>query len=188
MRIHLTSKGEAPANKIIDIKGSTFIYPYNDMNVILGQGTVAKELLEFYPGLDYIFSLIGDGGLVSGTILAADSFGVHCKVVGTEPEIVNDAYRSLKTGKIEANENTDTIADGLKTQLGSLTFPIIQQNINKIITVSEQEIIHAMRIIWERMKIVIEASGAVVFAALLKEKSVYQNKKMDLYYRAEMWI
>jgi threonine dehydratase len=161
-------------------KGATFIHPSDDLNVIIGQGTAAKELLEVHPDLDYIFTPVGGGGLVAGTILAAKYFGHACKVVGGEPETMDDAYRSLQTGKIEGNTGNDTIADGLKTQLGEINFPIIKNNIEEIITVSEQEIITAMRLIWERMKIVVEASSAVALAAVLKKKPQYANKKMGI--------
>lgn len=176
---NLTAREQA-AEKIMKEKGATFIHPSNDLNVILGQGTAAKELLEIHPELDYIFTPVGGGGLVAGTILAAKYFGTSCKVVGGEPETVDDAYRSLKTGKIEGNQNNDTVADGLKTQLGDINFPIIKSNIEEIVPVSEQEIIAAMRLIWERMKIVVEASSAVALAALLKNKSRFQNKKIGV--------
>lgn len=171
---------EQAAEKIIEEKGATFIHPSDDLNVIIGQGTAAKELLEVHPDLDYIFTPVGGGGLVAGTILAAKSFGVSCKVVGGEPEIVDDAYRSLLTGKIESNQKYDTIADGLKTQLGDINFPIIKNNIDGIVTVSEQEIVDAMRLIWERMKVIVEASSAVALAALLKNKNRYTNKKIGV--------
>lgn len=171
---------EKAAEKIMEEKGATFIHPSDDLNVILGQGTAAKELLEVHPDLDYIFTPVGGGGLVAGTILSAKYFGLACKVVGGEPETMDDAFRSLQTGKIEGNQSNDTIADGLKTQLGEINFPIIKNNIDEIITVSEQEIIVAMRLIWERMKIIVEASSAVAFAAVLKNKPKYANKKIGV--------
>ena len=168
------------AKKIENEKGAVFIHPYNDMSVILGQGTCAKELLEEQPDLDYIFTPIGGGGLISGTILSAKYFGNNCKVVGGEPFEADDAYRSLLSGIIEPNATTNTIADGLKTQLGDINFPIIQQGVDKIIRVTETEIINAMRIIWERLKIVSEPSSAVALAALLKEKELYKNKSIGV--------
>jgi len=169
---------EQSAQKIVDDLGATFIHPSNDIHVILGQGTAAKELLEEHPDLDYIFTPVGGGGLVAGTILSAKCFGNNCKVVGAEPFEADDAYRSLISGTIEDNKMTNTIADGLKTQLGDINFPIIKENIEKIIRVEEKEIVDAMRLIWERMKIVIEPSSAVALAALLKEK--YYNKKIGV--------
>jgi Threonine dehydratase len=168
---------EATVDKIVKEKGCTFIHPSNDLNVILGQGTATIELLEDYPSLNYVFAPVGGGGLVAGTILAAKYFGSGCRVVGGEPATMDDAFRSLKAGEIDEYNNGETIADGLRTHLGDINFPIIKQDIEKITTVTEQEIIDAMRLIWERMKIVIEPSSAVAFAALLKEKDEYRGKK-----------
>lgn len=171
---------EEQAQKIVERIGATFIHPSNDMNVILGQGTVAKEMLELHPGLDYIFSPVGGGGLVAGTILATQHFSTACKVIGGEPRNVDDAFRSLESGKIESNSGGDTIADGLKTQLGTENFPIIHQGIDCIIRVEESEIISAMRLIWERMKLIVEPSAAVPFAALLKDKQAYIGKDVGV--------
>ncbi|RZS90584.1 threonine/serine dehydratase [Aquimarina brevivitae] len=171
---------EATALAIQKEKGATFLHPYNMKNVILGQGTAAMELLEDHPNLDYIFAPVGGGGLIAGTALAASHFSKGCEVVGTEPFEVDDAYRALQSGKLETNPTTNTIADGLKMALGDQTFPIIQQHVSKIIRVTEAEIIEAMRLIWERMKIIIEPSCAVPFAGLLKEKSTYANKKIGI--------
>ncbi|WP_047415820.1 pyridoxal-phosphate dependent enzyme [Cellulophaga sp. Hel_I_12] len=171
---------EAAANDIEQGKGATFIHPSNDMDVILGQGTAAMELLETNPDLDFIFVPVGGGGLVAGTILAAKYFGNNCKVIGGEPFEVDDAYRSLLSGRIESNSTTNTIADGLKTQLGDQNFPIIQEGIERIIRVTEQEIIDAMQLIWERLKIVCEASCAVPLASLLKEKELFKDKKVGI--------
>ena len=161
-------------------KGATFIHPSNDLDVILGQGTAAKELLEVHPNLDVIFTPVGGGGLIAGTAIAARHFGTDCKVIGGEPFEVDDAYRSLQSGVIESNTTTDTIADGLKTQLGSINFPIIQKNVERIIRVEEHDIIHAMRLIWERMKIVCEPSSAVALAALFKEKEAFKDKNIGV--------
>lgn len=161
-------------------EGATFIHPSNDMDVIIGQGTAAKELLEVQPDLDYIFTPVGGGGLIGGTALAAHYFGKDCKVIGGEPFEADDAYRSMISGKIESNTTTNTIADGLKTELGDKNFPIIKKHVHKIIRVTEDEIKDAMQLIWERMKIVIEPSSAVAFAALLKEKKSYKNRKIGI--------
>ena len=171
---------EATAARIQYEKGATFIHPSNDMDVILGQGTAALELLETHKDLDYIFTPVGGGGLIAGTALASHLFGNNCKVIGAEPFEVDDAYRSLLTGNIETNTSINTIADGLKTQLGDINFPIILQYVSKIIRVEEQEISNAMKLIWERMKIIIEPSSAVAFAALLKEKKEYAGKKIGI--------
>lgn len=166
---------ERTATEIVLEKGATFLHPSNDRNVILGQGTAAMELLEEYPDLDYIFVPIGGGGLISGTALAARYFGKNTQVIGAEPFEVDDAYRSFHSGKIESNVTTNTIADGLKTVLGDQTFPIILNAVERIIRVEEAEIVEAMKLIWERMKIVVEPSSAVALAALLRNKSEYKN-------------
>lgn len=171
---------EKMAEKIRKEKGATFIHPSNDDNVIHGQGTAAIELLEEHPELDYIITPVGGGGLLAGTALAAKYFSESCKVVGGEPKNADDAYRSLKSGKIEYNDEVNTIADGLRTFLGDRNFPIIKENVEQIILVEEDEIINAMRLIWERMKIIIEPSSAVAFAALLKEKEQFKNKDVGI--------
>lgn len=168
------------ADEITTAFGATFIHPSNNPNVILGQGTSALELLNEHPDLDAIWCPIGGGGLIAGTALAATHFSNHCQVYGGEPLEADDAYRSLISGKIETNITTNTIADGLRTQLGSHNFPIIKNHVKKIIRVSEIEIIEAMQLIWERMKIIIEPSSAVAFAAILKEKNSFKKQKIGV--------
>ena len=171
---------EAMADKVLGEKQAVFIHPSNDEQVIVGQGTAAMELLEDHPDLDYIIVPVGGGGLIAGTALAAHHFGNACQVIGAEPFAVDDAFRSLKSGKIESNETTDTIADGLKTQLGDKSFPIIHKHVDTIIRVTEKEIVNAMRLIWERMKIVVEPSSAVALAAVLSEKDRFADKKVGI--------
>jgi len=171
---------EASAKQIQEEKGATFLHPSNQDEVIFGQGTAAMELLEEQPDLDYIFTPVGGGGLLAGTALAAHYFSKQCKVIAGEPIEADDAYRSLKSGKIEMNATSNTVADGLRTHLGDRNFPIIQQYVEKIIRVNDDEIIHAMKLIWERMKIIIEPSCAVPFAALLRDKQDYKNKKIGI--------
>ena len=171
---------EATTRDVIDQKSAIYIHPSNDYDVILGQGTVSKELLENVPDLHCIVSPVGGGGLIAGNALAACYFGTNCEVIGAEPHEADDAYRSLKSGKIERNITTNTIADGLRTQLGDINFPIIQQQVKKIIRVEEHEIVAAMRLIWERMKIIVEPSSAVTLAAILKEKEVFEHKKVGV--------
>ena len=171
---------ERESDRIVKEHGATFIHPSNDDHVILGQGTACKELLELQPNLDYVVTPVGGGGLIAGTALAAHYFGNHCKTIGGEPFEVDDAYRSLQSGKIETNTTTNTIADGLKTQLGDRNFPIIQKYVNEIVRVTEEEIIAAMRLIWERLKIVCEPSSAVALAAVLKKKDDLANKKVGI--------
>lgn len=161
-------------------KGAYFIHPSNDRDVILGQGTAALELLQDYPELSYIFTPVGGGGLIAGTALAAHYFGHNCRVIGGEPFAADDAYRSLLSGQIEANETTHTLADGLRTHLGNLNFPIIKQHVHKIIRVEESEIVGAMKLIFERLKVVVEPSSAVALAALLREKTDFHNRKIGV--------
>lgn len=168
------------ADQIIAEKGAIFIPPFNDLQVITAQATCAKELLEEIENLNSIICPVGGGGLLAGTILAANFFGKHVKVYAGEPETVNDASRSIKSGKIESNQTTNTIADGLMTNLGELNFSIIQRGIEDIIEVSEEEIKSAMRLIWERMKIIIEPSSAVALAAILKNKDLFQGQKLGI--------
>ena len=170
----------AMAEKIQKETGATFIHPSNDDNVILGQGTACIELLEDHRDLDYVVVPVGGGGLIAGTALAAHYFGKACKVVGGEPFEVDDAYRSLQSGKIETNETANTIADGLKTQLGDINFPIIQKYVDSIVRVTEQEIVDALRLIWERMKIIVEPSSAVALAAILTANKNFQDKKVGI--------
>jgi len=148
--------------------------------MILGNATATIELLEDHPNLDFIFAPIGGGGLVAGTALAAEYFGTNCEVIGGEPFEADDAYRSLRSGKIETNKTTNTIADGLRTNLGDKNFPIIKELVTEILRVEENEIIDALRLIWERLKIIIEPSSAVPVAALLREKLKFQNKKIGV--------
>jgi threonine dehydratase len=176
---NLTAR-EATSQEIVQEHGATFIHPSNDDQVILGQGTACKELLEAYPDLDYVFTPVGGGGLIAGTALAAHFFGANCKVIGGEPFEVDDAYRSLKSGKIETNTSTNTLADGLKTQLGDRNFPIIQKHVDEIVRVTEEDIIAAMRLIWERLKIVCEPSSAVALAAVFKKQEKLSNQKVGI--------
>ena len=168
------------AKLIEENKGATFIHPYDNIDVIIGQATACMELLEEHPDLDAVFAPVGGGGLIAGTALAAHFFSEKCKTFAGEPFEVDDAYRSFYSGKIESNQTSNTIADGLKTHLGDLNFPIIQQHVEDIIRVSENEIIQAMKLIWERMKIVIEPSSAVALAALLSQKEKFKNKKIGI--------
>ena len=156
------------------------IHPYNDYKVIAGQATAAKELFEEIDNLDIIMAPVGGGGLLSGTALSSHYISPSTIVVAAEPAGADDAYRSFYQGKFIPSINPETIADGLLTSLGSLTFPIIKKYVDKIITVNEIEIIEAMKLIWERMKIIIEPSSAVPFAAVLGNKSDFQNKRIGI--------
>lgn len=171
---------EKAARKIIEETGATFIHPSDDLDVIHGQGTAALELLQDHPDLDFVVTPVGGGGLVAGTALAVHYFGKNCKTIGAEPFEADDAYRSLISGKIEENESANTIADGLKTQLGEYNFPIIKELVSEIIRVKEDEIVAALRLIWERMKIVVEPSSATALAAVLREKEKFRGKKVGI--------
>ena len=171
---------ELTTSKILNEKKLYFIHPSNNMDVILGNSTCALELIEDYQNLDYVFSPIGGGGLIAGTAIAIKNFTNNCKIIGAEPSNVDDAYRSLISGKIETNRTTDTVADGLRTNLGTINFPIIQQHVKEILLVSEKEIIESLNIILNNLKLVVEPSSSVVLAALIKNKSKFKNKNIGL--------
>lgn len=171
---------EAASEIIIEQNKATFVHPSNDIHVIYGQGTAAFELLTRHPDLDHIIAPVGGGGLLAGTILAADALSASCDVWGAEPFEVDDAYRSIHSGQIETNKTTNTVADGLRTQLGDVSFPIIKGGVKDIIRVTEEEIISAMKWIWEHMKIIIEPSSAVAVAALIREKERFKDQKVGV--------
>lgn len=150
--------------------GATVVHPYNDERVIAGQGTATLELLEDVPDLDGILAPVGGGGLLSGTSIAATETRKGIRVIAGEPEMADDAFRSLQAGEIIPSLHPKTIADGLLTSLGSVTFPIIRERVEQIVTVSEAGIIAAMKFIWERAKIIIEPSSAVPISVLWEKK------------------
>jgi len=166
---------EQTLDSVLRETGAVMIHPYDDYNIILGQGTAAMELFEKVENLDLVITPVGGGGLLSGTVLAAKYFSPQTLVWAGEPAGADDAYQSLKAGKIVPSVNPNTIADGLLTSLGDKNFSIIKNGVQKIITVTEDEIINAMKLIWERLKIVVEPSGAVPFAAILKAKITKQK-------------
>ena len=174
-----TARQEACA-KIIQETNAVFIPPFDDLAIIAGQASCAKELIETHADLDYLLTPVGGGGLAAGTALSIKYFSPKTEVILGEPESVNDTYLSLKAGKIIPVSQTHTMADGLKTTVGKLNFEIIKNHVKEVITVSEDEISSAMRMIWERMKIVIEPSCAVPFAALLGRKAFFKNKKVGI--------
>jgi threonine dehydratase len=155
------------------------IHPFNNYEVIAGQATVAAELIETVEGLHYILAPVGGGGLLSGTALTANYFSPSTEVIGGEPEGANDAFRSLSSGKIEKSQ-ADSIADGLLASLGDKTFGIIKEHVNDIITVTDKQIISAMRLIWEELKVIVEPSGAVPLAAVMKEKNKFLGKRVGI--------
>jgi threonine dehydratase len=161
---------EATLAKVTQETGANVVHPYNDERVIAGQGTATLELLEDIPDLDVIITPVGGGGLLSGTSIAATELKKGIRVIAGEPEMADDAYRSLKAGEIIPSVNPKTIADGLLTSLGTLTFPIIQQRVEQIVTVSEAGIVASMKFVWERAKIIIEPSSAVAIGVLWEKK------------------
>jgi len=165
---------------VIDDTGADFIHPYNDYRVIAGQGTAALELCEEIPNLDIVMAPVGGGGLVSGTAIAVSAVSPETHVIAAEPENADDAYQSFCAGEIIPSQNPDTIADGLRTSLGDLTFPIIKKYVKAIVTVSEERIAYSMRLIWERMKIIVEPSSAVTLGALLTEGKEFSNKRIGI--------
>lgn len=170
---------ETTLAEVIAKTGATEIHPFNNYHVMAGQATATKELFEEVSDLDFLIAPVGGGGLMSGTLLAAKYLSPKTKVIAGEPEGADDAYRSMQSGKIEQSQS-NTIADGLLTTLGDKTFPIIKENVDRVITVSDVEITSAMRLIWERMKIIIEPSAAVSIAALLKDKSTFEGKRVGI--------
>lgn len=170
---------EATLAEVILKTGATEIHPFNNYEVIAGQATAAKELFADVKDLDVIMAPVGGGGLLSGIALAAKYFSPNTKVIAGEPAGSDDAYRSLKSGKIEQAQS-QTIADGLLTTLGDKTFPIIQALVSEVITVSDEQIIAAMKLVWERVKIIIEPSCAVPLAALIKEKERFKGKRVGI--------
>jgi threonine dehydratase len=161
---------ETALSRVVEETGAAVVHPYNDYRVIAGQGTAAIELLEEVPDLDLIMTPVGGGGLLSGTAIAATEISPRIRVAAAEPETADDAFRSLKAGRIIPSENPRTIADGLLTSLGDLTFPIIRKRVERIVTVSERGIAEAMKFIWERAKIIIEPSAAVTVGALWERR------------------
>ena len=171
---------EATVEQVIDQHGATMVHPFNDHAIICGQATAAKELMEDIDGLDCIVCPVGGGGLLSGTALSAQYFGSAIAVYGAEPLGADDAYQSLHAGKIIPSIHPKTIADGLLTSLGDKTFPIIKEFVRDILVVADLEIISAMKFLWERMKIVVEPSGAVPLAAVFKNPQIFEKKKVGI--------
>jgi len=172
---------EAIGRKLAEEKGMTLIPPYDHADVIAGQGTAAKELFEEVGELDYFFVCLGGGGLLSGSALATRALSPKCKLYGVEPEAGNDGQQSFRSGSIVHIDTPKTIADGAQTQhLGSLTFPIIQRDVDDILTVSDTELVDAMRFFASRMKIVVEPTGCLGFAAARKMKEALRGKRVGV--------
>jgi len=165
--------------EVIKKTGAVEIHPFNNYEVMTGQATAAKELFEDAPKLDYLLAPVGGGGLLSGVAYAAKHFSPSTVVIAGEPAGSDDTFRSMKSGKIE-HAQSQTIADGLLTTVGDKTFPIIRELVKEVITVTDEEIVSAMRLIWERLKIVVEPSAAVPFASVLKSKEKFKGKRVGI--------
>lgn len=171
---------ESTLREVAQQTGATEIHPYNYFNVICGQGTAAKELIEETGGLDTIMAPVGGGGLLSGTAISAKAMLPRVRVVAAEPAGADDAFQSFESKTLHPSVAPQTIADGLLTSLGDITFSIILNNVDQIVTVSEEKIVEAMRMIWERMKIIVEPSSAVPLAAILEDKVDVKGQRVGI--------
>jgi len=171
---------EETCRAIMEKEGATLVHPYDNFNVICGQGTAALELIEETGEPDVIVAPIGGGGLMSGTSTCAKGINEKIKVTGAEPLNANDAWKSFKTGILTPSVNPLTIADGLLTSLSELTFAIIRKNVDEIFTAEEDSIISSMKLVWERMKIIIEPSSATVLAVIKENPEFFKGKKVGL--------
>jgi len=167
-------------NNIVNKTNAKVIHPYENFNVICGQGTAVLELINGIEHLDIIITPVGGGGLLSGTAVAAKEINPDIIIYGAEPEGADDAYRSFHSNKLIPSINPNTFCDGLLTSLGEINYTIIKKYVNEILTVSDEEIITAMKLIWERMKIIVEPSSATVLASVIKYNSLFKNKKVGL--------
>jgi len=175
-----TTSREATFAKVQEETGADFVHPYNDPRVIAGQATCSRELLEQVEGLDAVIAPIGGGGMISGTCLTVSTVAPQVDIYAAEPEQADDAYRSLKAGHIIADDAPVTIADGLKVPLKERTWHFVSNHVTDILLASEQEIIDAMYLTWQRMKIVIEPSCAVPLATILKNRDVFAGKRVGV--------
>jgi threonine dehydratase len=181
--IYSGNKPEDRENKckeVISETGAIFIHPSNDIRVISGHTSCAIELIDDAVDLDYVLVPVGGGGLASGISLGFKNFSPNTKVIGIEPKNADDAFQSLKASRIIPQTNPDTIADGLRTSLGDVTFTILKENLQEIITVSEEDIITSMKLIWERLKIIAEPSGAVSLAAIFQNRDEFKDKNIGI--------
>ena len=169
---------ELTLKQVVERTSATIIHPYNNFEVICGQGTAALEILEDVPEPDIVMTPVGGGGLLSGTAIAVKGVSPATIVYGAEPLEADDAFRSFNSGVLISSENPTTIADGLLTSLGELNFEIIQKYVDAVFTASEESIKKAMRLVWERMKIIIEPSSAVPLAVVMENPDIFSDKKV----------
>ena len=175
-----TSLREAAFAEVQAATGAEFVHPYNDPRVIAGQATCARELVSQVDGLDAVIAPIGGGGMVSGTCLALSGIAPDIEVYAAEPEQADDACRSFRAGRIIADDAPETVADGLKVPLKELTWHFVSTRVTDILTVSEREIVDAMKLVWRRMKLVIEPSSAVTVAAILKHEETFAGRRVGV--------
>ncbi len=175
-----TSSREAVFAEVQAATGADFVHPYNDPRVIAGQATCSLELLEQTGGLDAVVAPIGGGGMISGTCLSLSNVAPETKIYAAEPKNADDAYRSFKAGHIIADDAPETVADGLKVPLKDLTWHFVSNHVTDIQTATEQEIIDAMKLIWQRMKIVMEPSSAVPLATIIKNREAFAGKRVGV--------
>lgn len=175
-----TSSREAVFAEVVAETGADFVHPYNDPRVIAGQGTCSKEIVEELGELDAVIAPIGGGGMVSGCCLTLSNIAPKTKIYAAEPKNADDAYRSFKAGHIIADDAPETVADGLKVPLKELTWHFVSNHVEDILTATEEEIIEAMRLIWQRIKIVMEPSSAVPLATILKNKELFAGKRVGV--------
>ena len=175
-----TSSREAVFAEVVAATGAEFVHPYNDWRVIAGQATCSAELIEQVEGLDAVVAPIGGGGMISGTCLTLSNLAPGVKIYAAEPEQADDAYRSFKAGHIIADDAPETVADGLKVPLKELTWHFVKSHVTDILTASDPEIVEAMKLIWKRMKIVMEPSSAVPLATILKNPETFAGKRVGI--------
>jgi threonine dehydratase len=172
---------EEMAQRIAREKGATLIPPFDHADVIAGQGTAAKELIEDVGPLDALYVPTGGAGLISGSAVAAGHLSPGVRVIGVEPEAGDDAARSFRTKTLQTVSNPDTIADGARTaSMGAITFPLVLRHVHDIITVSDAELVEAMRFLWERMKLVVEPTGALATAGVLQRRDDVRNRRVGI--------
>ena len=167
-------------DEVVKRTGAELIHPFEDYRIVAGQATASKELIEEIPDLDIITCPIGGGGLAAGSCLSTEYFSPMTQVIGTEPEAVNDTYLSFKKGQVDPGNPQPTIADGLRTTIGEKTFGVIRERMENVLTVSEGEMVDAMKLVWERTKILIEPSSAVPIAAVVKSRDLFRNQRVGV--------
>jgi len=175
-----TTAREAMLNEVVERTGADFVHPYNDHRVIAGQATCSLELYEDVGNLDSVVAPIGGGGMISGTCLTSSNVSPKTKIYAAEPENADDVYRSFKAGEIIEDDAPNTIADGLKVSMRPRTWHFVSNFVTDVLLVSEQEIIDAMYLIWQRMKIVVEPSSAVAVASIIRNKHLFNGKRVGV--------